>query len=388
MALSALGLGGAGAAAAWLLRARPRRGGGAVRLPFILPKESSVLLPASRQALALAPDGSQFVYVANNQLFRRSLSELAAHPDRRAPSEFGRVHQPVFSPDGASLAFWAESDRTIKRVSVQGGRARTHLRGRQPVRHVVGRRRAAARPGAPRHLACGRRRRQSRSGFSASTTARKPTARELLPDGAVLYTIATGVEWLRWDDGAHRRACRRGVHADDRRQTGGRTHGICRLPGTWCSRAAATLLAAGFDVRRRRLTTAPVPVIEGVRRGNNRDTGVAHFSISDTGRLIYVPGPFIGPEWGEQEIVIADRSGAVERAAASTGRVSRRARVAHRAATSHSPATADRRASSTPATCPAPMTMRPTGGTGQQPLSHLRRHRDGFARGVPVQPRW
>ena len=70
-----------------------------MRLPFILPRESSVLLPASRQALALAPDGSQFVYVANNQLFRRSLSELAAHPIQ-GTEQFGRVHQPVFSPDG------------------------------------------------------------------------------------------------------------------------------------------------------------------------------------------------------------------------------------------------------------------------------------------------
>jgi hypothetical protein len=86
---------------------------------------------------------------------------------------------------------------------------------------------------------------------------------------------------------------------------------------TWFSRVAAwcwlpdsTCGAGNSRLRRYR--------IEDVRRGN-RDTGVAHFSTSDTRRLIYVPGPFIGPEYGEQQIVLADRSGVVERVALPPG---------------------------------------------------------------------
>jgi serine/threonine protein kinase len=123
-AVATVGLGAIGAAAAWYFADSPRRRNGAVRLPFILPKEASVLLPASRQALAMAPDGALFVYVANNQLYRRSLADLDAQP--LAGTEGLRsVHQPTFSPDGRFVAFWAESDRTIKRVPVEGGPART-----------------------------------------------------------------------------------------------------------------------------------------------------------------------------------------------------------------------------------------------------------------------
>ena len=140
----------------------------------------------------------------------------------------------------------------------------------------------------------------------------------LLPDGAVLYTIATGVEWLRWDQ-ARIVVHVPGASTPTTVYKGGADARYLPSTGHLVFARGGTLLAAGFDVRRRRLTAAPVPVIEGVRRGNNRDTGVAHFSISDTGRLIYVPGPFIGPEWGDQEIVIADRSGAVERVALPPG---------------------------------------------------------------------
>ena len=59
-----------------------------------------------------------------------------------------------------------------------------------------------------------------------------------LPDGAVLYTIATGIEWLRWDE------ARIVVHVPGQStpttvHKAARTHGICRPPGIWCSRAAA-----------------------------------------------------------------------------------------------------------------------------------------------------
>jgi Protein kinase domain len=37
-------------------------------------------------------------------------------------------------------------------------------------------------------------------------------------------------------------------------------------------------------------TDGPIPLVEGVRRVANNQTGVAHFSVSDTGALVYLPG--------------------------------------------------------------------------------------------------
>jgi len=316
LVVSALGIGGVAAAAAWYFGTETRRGGGAVRLPFILPRESSVLLPATRQALTLAPDGSQFVYVANRQLFRRSLAELDAHPVE-GTDRFGPVHQPVFSPDGRSVAFWSELDSTIKRVLLEGGAARTICEADNPFGMSwegdmlllgQGRRgvwRVAADGGTPEQLF------QVNDGEEAYG----PHA---LPDGAVLYTVATGIEWTRWDE-ARVVVHVPGAPTPTTVHEGGADARYLPATGHLIFARGGALLAAGFDVRRRRLRAAPVPVIDGVRRGNNRDTGVAHFSVSDTGRLIYVPGPFIGPEFGDQEIVIADRSGAIERVALPPG---------------------------------------------------------------------
>ena len=70
------------------------------------------------------------------------------------------------------------------------------------------------------------------------------------------------------------------------------------------------LFAAPFDPSQAQLLAPPVPVADGVRR--SAVNGTSHFSVSDNGVLVYMPGP---PGFGERrvEVVIADRSGAVER---------------------------------------------------------------------------
>ena len=73
------------------------------------------------------------------------------------------------------------------------------------------------------------------------------------------------------------------------------------------------LFAVPFDVQRLEVTGEPVPVIEGVRRGNTPEVnpGVAHVSISSTGTLIYVPGP-VSPTEDEQELARVDSKGGIE----------------------------------------------------------------------------
>ena len=82
--------------------------------------ESQSLSSQGRQALALSPDGSQLVYTANGRLFVRSLSSLELRP--LAGSDLpGGVINPVFSPDGQSVAFRSNADGTLKRLALSGG---------------------------------------------------------------------------------------------------------------------------------------------------------------------------------------------------------------------------------------------------------------------------
>ncbi len=58
--------------------------------------------------------------------------------------------------------------------------------------------------------------------------------------------------------------------------------------------AGGSLFAVRFDPRNVVVSGGPVPVVEGVRRAVAGTTGVAHFTFSASGSLIYLPGPATG----------------------------------------------------------------------------------------------
>src|SRR5207244_3162591 len=74
------------------------------------------------------------------------------------------------------------------------------------------------------------------------------------------------------------------------------------------------LLAVPFDAKRKILSGGPVSVVEGVSQSPEilSATGSAHFSVSATGTLIYVPGPIGGPTTAHRSLVLVDRAGVVE----------------------------------------------------------------------------
>jgi Tol biopolymer transport system component len=74
----------------------------------------------SNQSFAVSPDGTQLVYVANNQLYLRSMSDLEARPVP-GTQQTATPFIPVFSPDSRSIAFYSQVDRTIKKIAVSGG---------------------------------------------------------------------------------------------------------------------------------------------------------------------------------------------------------------------------------------------------------------------------
>src|SRR5215510_2838839 len=93
------------------------------RFPITL-GEGQRFVFTSRPVLAISSDGTQIVYEADRRLYHRSMSELDA---RLIPGSetFMAAGNPIFSPDGRSIAFWAASDQTLKRMAVTGGAAVT-----------------------------------------------------------------------------------------------------------------------------------------------------------------------------------------------------------------------------------------------------------------------
>jgi Tol biopolymer transport system component len=63
-----------------------------------------------------------------------------------------------------------------------------------------------------------------------------------------------------------------------------------------------------FDLRHLNVTSGPVPIVEGVSRSNTGNTGVAHFSVSSTGSLVFVPGP-ASTSSAQSDLALIDRNG-------------------------------------------------------------------------------
>ena len=85
------------------------------RLSFTLSEGQQIT--ANRQVLALSPDGTRIVYAANARLYLRSMSDFEA----TAIPGISSAVNPVFSSDGQSLVFWAES--WLNRIAISGGTA-------------------------------------------------------------------------------------------------------------------------------------------------------------------------------------------------------------------------------------------------------------------------
>jgi serine/threonine-protein kinase len=89
------------------------------RFSFALPEDQR-FSNTGRSVVAISPDGTQIVYVANQRLYRRPIGELEARAIPGAEDTRG-ITGPVFSPDGRSIAFYDNGDQTLKRIAVTGG---------------------------------------------------------------------------------------------------------------------------------------------------------------------------------------------------------------------------------------------------------------------------
>jgi eukaryotic-like serine/threonine-protein kinase len=298
-------------AAAWMLRPLPTAPS-VTRFPIRLP-EGQQFTNVGRPLVAISPDGTRLVYVANQRLYLRSMSESAAH-EIPGSSEQQGITTPTFSPDGQSIAFVSTRDRMLKRISIEGGAA-VRIAPMQGSSlgiswtddgFVFGERdrgivRVSPNGGTPEILL-------------APTNQERPYGAQLLPGGeAMLVTLGklpsmgdavsdpnpdlltdtriivvslkTGTRKTIVEHGADARYVPTGhiVYAD-----------------------VDTLLAIRFDPKRQQVIGESVPVVQGVRR--SPATPAAQYTVSSNGTLVYVPGSVSE----RQSLAVIDRQGRAE----------------------------------------------------------------------------
>jgi serine/threonine-protein kinase len=266
----------------------------------------------SGQPLAISRDGSQIVYAANLQLYLRSLSEQDSMPIAGTLAA-STMRFPVFSPDGRSVAFWSQADRTLRRIPVTGGVSVPLCDYQFPLGiswdgdwvyfgHPGGVSRVSANGGRPEVIV------KTNAGEWAATP-------QMLPGGnALLFTLAKGTADDMWDtadiivhdvkSGDHKVL----VHGGSDARYAPTGHLLYTVGGT--------VRAVPFDAARLEVTGGPVPVLLGVQRLNirsfsNVNTGSAYYSFSDTGSLIYAPGPTSLSS--QRSLALIGRDGAVTR---------------------------------------------------------------------------
>ena len=294
-------LGGLAAAAAIGFNLRTRQAVPAAAVArFGIAVGESMQLNASRGAVAISPDGTRMVFAADGRLYLRELSEFDARP---VPgTERGFV--PAFSPDGGSIVFWDSG--FLKRLPVTGGTPITICQTGAPpfsvhwsehgivfIQPGTGIMRVSPNGGTPEMMVAG-------DGGDLFQGA------QLLPDGkSLMFSVARATGTANfWETGevvVHRLA------------TGQRTTLIQRgtdaryLPtGHLVYMVEGTLMAVRFDVAALRVTSAPLAIVEGIRRSAPSASYAAHLDVSETGVLVYVPGP---ARAGGDVVFLYDRTG-------------------------------------------------------------------------------
>ncbi|MGI8783712.1 MAG: protein kinase domain-containing protein [Acidobacteriota bacterium] len=295
--------------AASLLFWPPSRGADAqpsFRLVVALPPNEN-LRATVKLATAISPDGSRLAYVATRggqvQLFIRPLDQFEAAPIEGTEG----ASNPFFSPDGQWVGYFAQGK--LKKIPISGGAPVEICRGTEDERgaswgtdNVIiftpttrpdkGLFKVSAAGGAPEMITTPDRGKDEGN-------HRWP---EVLPGGKwVLFTIESPgrssfdearIGLLSLETGERRVLIEGGSNARYS-STGHILYG-----------RTGRIFGAPFDLDRLQVTGPSVPILEGVR--TLPTTGAAHFSLSRSGSLVYVPDTAGG---GIQSLRWVDRQG-------------------------------------------------------------------------------
>ena len=249
------------------------------RFHHFLP-EGETFARTGRHAVTISRDGARVAYGANEHLYLRSMDRIEAEPIRGTNED---PMEPVFSPDGAWLAYFAKGGGTLRKIPISGGAPMT----------------LATLPGPPNGATWQDGKiifamnTPDASGIFAVPDTGGQTQRLLVVDPAVERFSQPRL----LDDGQHvlftltspTAVPAEGAIAVQSLRTGERT--VLVRDGTG-ARVLETghlvyvhdgsLFGVPFDRRRLALTAAPVRLAEGVV-----ETGGGQFDISETGTLVY-----------------------------------------------------------------------------------------------------
>ncbi|MBZ5620472.1 MAG: serine/threonine-protein kinase [Acidobacteriia bacterium] len=316
LVLVAIGAGVLGGSAAWFLRPSPA--GQVARLSFALPEGQSLF--ANRGVIAVSPDGSQIVYATTSGLHLRPMAGRESKPIRGTEGFFN-LTEPVFSPDGQSIAFHTGSDHTIKKVPVTGGVAVTicHSTGPyslnwDPGGILFGELDVLSQPPIARIM------RVPGNGGTPQTlvtfkSGEMPNGPQMLPGGRnLMFSLATGSAPDRWD---HARIVVQSLTSGEQRTIieGGSDARVVPT-GHLVYALGGSLFAVAFDLSRLEVLSDRVAVVEGITRASADAPGAAHFSFSRNGTLIYLANSSSAVPWLKRaqgtDIGLSDRNGKVE----------------------------------------------------------------------------
>ena len=314
IAVTAVVVGVLGALVTWWLR--PSSLPAVTRLTLSLPEGTSLF--ANRSVVAISPDGTQVVYVTPSGLHLRSLSDFDTQVIRGSEGIFN-ITEPAFSPDGRSIVFHTTADQTLKKIPVRGGVAVSLA----PVVSPSGLNWGAdgivfvapadsrLRPGLD--WVGNSIMRVSADGGGTETLVRLNDGEvadgpEILPGGKqVLFTLAAGKAADRWDRASI--VVQSLVSGERKILIQGGSDARYVPTGHLVYAIGGSLFAVAFDVERLEVRSAPIAILEGVRRADASSSGGAHFSVAANGTLVYVAGP----RSPGLDVALTDRSGRVQR---------------------------------------------------------------------------
>jgi serine/threonine-protein kinase len=259
-----------------------------------------------RSLVAISPDGSKIVYVANQQLYLRNLGELEAHPIRGTDED---PSSPFFSPDGQWVGYL--SDQQLKKIATIGGAPVIVCDATNP---------SGASWGADDTIVFVQMRgiwRVSANGGTAELVietqgVEQVSGPQILPSGtSILFTLSPTVGANRWDQA---QIVVQSLESGDRKVLLEGGSAAQYVPtGHLVYASEDVLLAVAFNLAHLEVQGGPVSVVEGVQRafqiGYSISSSTSNYGFSKDGALVYVPGTGTG---SGRTLVWVDRAGKVE----------------------------------------------------------------------------
>ena len=256
--------------------------------------------------VAVSPDGSQIVYVANQQLYLRNLEEMEARPIQGTDED---PANPFFSPGGDWVGYFSVSDLQLKKIATIGGASVTLSDADRAFGaswgsddtivygQLEGIMRVSANGGFPELVVP----------TEAPEQAHGP---QMLPGGEwVLFTLTSATGTTRWDQA---QIVVQSMESGERKILWEGGSDARYVPtGHLVYALEEVLFALPFDLASLEVSGGPAPIVEGVRRAPNLSVAGAssNYGFSDRGTLIYVPGSAVGVR---RILALVDRTGLVE----------------------------------------------------------------------------